>query len=178
MSSGRIVFVISALALLAGCGGAKPATDGASASAPASPASSSASAMPDATPAAAPAPPKPTQPPDVPPPPPDHPLDIGTQDAKDDLYCSGVIFAANPTPDSALNPVDQAVLEKNQMLGVALAENGVNKLIDQKVAHATHAAFISNAYADKAEADIKAKKARISLEKCVARAKALPPPPQ
>ena len=76
------------------------------------------------------------------------------------LLMAGMIFADNPTPDSALNPTDQAVLEKNQMLGVALAESGVNKLIDQKVAHATHSSFISNAYADKAEADIKAKKPR------------------
>lgn len=165
MLFGRTMIAISALALLMGCsGGDKAKIDGAS--------------SPQTTPAAAPAPPTPLPPPDVPPPPPEHPLDIGSQDAKDDLYCAGVIYAAYPTPDSALNPTDQAVLEKNQMLGEALAFAGIGKLIDQKVAHATHSAFISNAYADKAEADIQAKKERISLEKCMARAKALPPPPQ
>jgi hypothetical protein len=159
MPFGRNLIAAAALlASLAACGGEKQASAPAAAATTPTPRSAAT--------------------PDVPPPPPEHPLAIGSQDAKDDLYCAGVIFAANPTPDSALNPTDQAVLEKNQMLGVALAESGVNKLMDQKVAHATHSSMISNAYADKAADDIKAGKPRIKLKTCVARARALPPPPQ
>jgi hypothetical protein len=110
-----------------------------------------------------------------PPPPPADPLAVGSQDAKDDLYCAGVIFAANPSPPNALNPTDEAVLRKAQMLGIALAESGVNKLVVQKAAHATHSALISDAYAVQAAKDLEAGKTRISLDDCTARARALPP---
>jgi hypothetical protein len=123
--------------------------------------------------AAAEAPPAPQ--PVTPPPPPADPLAVGSQDAKDDLYCAGVIFAENPSPPNALNPTDEAVLRKAQMLGIALAESGVNKLVVQKAAHATHSALISDAYAIQAARDREAGKTRISLDDCTARAKALPP---
>jgi hypothetical protein len=117
----------------------------------------------------------PAEAPTVPPPPPADPLAVGSQDAKDDLYCAGVIFAANPSPDSALNPTDEAVLRKAQALGIMLAESGINKLVIEKAAHATHSALISDAYAAAAAKDFDANTPRISLDDCNARAKALPP---
>lgn len=119
--------------------------------------------------------PPPAAAPVTPPPPPADPLAVGSQDAKDDLYCAGVIFAENPSPPNALNPTDEAVLRKAQMLGIALAESGINKLVIEKAAHATHGALISDAYASQAAKDMKAGKPRISLDDCNARAKALPP---
>ena len=117
----------------------------------------------------------PAEAPIVPPPPPADPLAVGSQDAKDDLYCAGVIFAANPSPDSALNPTDEAVLRKAQALGIMLAEAGINKLVVEKAAHATHGALVSDAYAVAAAKDFDANTPRISLDDCNARAKALPP---
>jgi hypothetical protein len=110
-----------------------------------------------------------------PPPPPADPLSVGSQDAKDDLYCAGVIYIENPSPDGALNPTDEAVLRKAQALGIELAESGINKIVIQKAAHATHGALIADAYIDQAELDLKAKKPRIALADCYARARALPP---
>lgn len=109
------------------------------------------------------------------PPPPADPLAVGTQDAKDDLYCAGVIFIENPSPPDALNPVDEAVLRKAQVLGINLGESGINKLVTQKAAHATYGALIADAYTTLAAKDLKAKKPRISLEDCYARSRALPP---
>jgi hypothetical protein len=110
----------------------------------------------------------------TPPPPPADPLAVGSQEAKDDLYCAGIIFAENPSPPSALNPTDEAVLRKAQALGIVLAESGINRLVTEKAAHATHGALISDAYATLAAGDLKAKKPRISLDDCYARAKAMP----
>jgi hypothetical protein len=110
----------------------------------------------------------------IPPPPPADPLAVGSQDAKDDLYCAAIIFVSNPSPPSALNPVDEAVLRKAQMLGIVLAESGINKLVVQKAAHATHGGMISDAYTAQAGKDLAAKTPRISLEDCNARAQALP----
>lgn len=112
--------------------------------------------------------------PTAPPPAPDDPLAVGSQDAKDDLYCAAVIFVSNPSPPSALNPVDEAQLRKAQMLGIVLAESGINKLVIQKAAHATHGGMISDAYTEQAGKDLAAKTPRISLENCYARARALP----
>jgi len=110
----------------------------------------------------------------TPPPPPADPLAVGSQDAKDDLYCAGIIFVSFPSPPSALNPVDEAQLRKAQMLGVVLAESGINKLVVQKAAHATHGGVISDAYTEQAGHDLAAGTPRISLDACNARARALP----
>jgi hypothetical protein len=112
--------------------------------------------------------------PTAPPPAPADPLAVGSQDAKDDLYCAAVIFVSNPSPPSALNPVDEAQLRKAQMLGIVIAESGINKLVIQKAAHATHGGMISDAYTAQAGKDLAAKAPRISLETCYARARALP----
>jgi hypothetical protein len=118
----------------------------------------------------------PAEAPIQPPPPPADPLAVGSQDAKDDLYCAGIIFAANPSPDGALNPTDEAVLRRQQAFGIVLAESGINKLVAEKAAHATHGAIISEAYTDRAAKDLAAKKPRIPLETCYERAKATPIP--
>jgi hypothetical protein len=109
------------------------------------------------------------------PPPPADPLAAGSQDAKDDLYCSGIVFIENPSPPSALNPVDEAILRKAQALGTMLAESGINKLVKEKAAHATHGGAIADAYTARVVEDVRAKKPRISLDECYARARALPP---
>jgi len=150
-----ILRAASALALLALAACGQPPAD-----------KVAAAEAPPAAPAAAPI--------EQPPPPPADPLAVGSQDAKDDLYCAGLIFAENPSPDGALNPTDEAVLRKAQALGIILAESGINKLVEQKAAHATHGALIADAYTDQAGKDLAAKKPRIKLETCYERAKAVP----
>jgi hypothetical protein len=113
--------------------------------------------------------------PPPPPPPPSDPLSIGSQDAKDDLYCGGLILAAYPVPTSAMSPTDEARLIKNQNLGVSLADTGIDKLIAEGIAHATHAGAISEAYTTIAAADLEANTPRISMEECIRRGEALPP---
>ncbi len=150
----RETAIAALVAVLAACGG-PPATDGAAAQ--------------SAPPAAAPV---------QPPPPPADPLAVGSQDAKDDLYCAGIVFIENPSPPGALNPTDEAVLRKAQALGIALAESGINKLVAEKAVHATHSSMVADAYTDQAERDLMAKAPRIKPDACYARANALPPPPQ
>jgi hypothetical protein len=127
----------------------------------------------DANPTSAP---EPQAAPVTPPPPPDDPLAVGSQEAKDFLYCSAMIYAENPSPPNALNPIDEAILRKAQTLGFIIGEAGINKIVEEKAAHATHAAILSDAYADQVAKDLAANKPRISLDDCNARAKALPVP--
>ena len=137
-------------------------------------------AQPD--PAAAPAAPTSSAPtatastsaPSTPPPLPD-PLAVGSQDAKDDLYCSNVIFATY-APGEVLSPTDEAVRMKNEAMGMTIAQAGADKLMAQGVARVTQLGAISDAYADEVAKDIKAGKPRLSLETCMKRAAALPIP--
>ena len=103
-------------------------------------------------------------------------LGIGSQEARDALYCSALIYQENPDLSDALAPVDEALLRKAQMLGFIIGEFGINKLVAEKVAHATHARAISDAYAARVEKDAKAGKPRISLDDCNKRAAAIPMP--
>lgn len=111
-----------------------------------------------------------------PPPPPEAPMEIGSQTARDDLYCSALIFAANPMPDSGLNPMDEARLMKTHALALRIGDNGVNALVIAGDAHATHAGVIVDAYAAQAAADLAANAPRIALDACIARAEATPEP--
>lgn len=149
----RIVPVLALAVVLAACG-QKSADDGSAAAAPAPP----------------------VEAPTIPPPPPEHPLEVGSQAARDDLYCSAVIYANNPQPPNALNPIDEAILQKARTLGFIIGEEGINKLVTEKAAHATHAAVIADAYADQVDKDMKANKLRVSLDECNKRAAALPVP--
>lgn len=103
-------------------------------------------------------------------------LAVGTQDARDDLYCSALIYDANPDVSDALAPVDEALLRKAQALAFIVGEAGINKLVEAKAIHATHARAIADAYAAQVEKDVKAGTPRIPLEACNARAAAVPKP--
>ncbi len=115
------------------------------------------------------------QPPGVPPLPADL-LAVGTQDARDDLYCSALIYEENPDLSDALAPVDEALLRKAQALGFIIGEAGINKMVEAKAIHATQARAISDAYAAQVEKDMRAKTVRISLADCNTRAAAVPMP--
>ena len=103
-------------------------------------------------------------------------LGIGSQDARDALYCSALIYFENPDLSDALAPVDEALLRKAQTLGFIIGEYGINKLVAEKAAHATHARAISDAYAAQVEKDAKVGKPRIALADCNKRAAAIPIP--
>jgi hypothetical protein len=92
------------------------------------------------------------------------------------MYCSSLIYDANPDVSDALAPVDEALLRKAQALGFIIGEAGINKLVEEKAAHATHARAIGDAYTAQVEKDMKANTPRISLEECNRRAAALPRP--
>jgi hypothetical protein len=124
---------------------------------------------------AGPSPEAPQTRPGVPPPPAD-PLAVGSQEAKDDLYCSSLIYIENPDVSDALAPVEEAILRKAQTLGFLIGEAGINKLVAEKAVHATHARIVADAYNDQVATDVKAKKLRISLDECNKRATALPMP--
>ena len=153
----RIIFAALGAVALAACSGSAPAPEAASDAKLAGPA------------------PEAPQAPTVPAPPAD-PLAVGSQEAKDDLYCSAMIYIENPDVSDALAPVDEALLRKAQTLGFLIGEAGINKIVAEKAAHATHARIISDAYAAQVEKDIKAKKPRIPLDECNKRATALPIP--
>ena len=129
----------------------------------------------DAKLAAGPAPETPPTRPGVPPPPAD-PLAVGSQEARDDLYCSSLIYIENPDVSDALAPVEEALLRKAQTLAFLIGEAGINKLVTEKAVHATHARIVADAYNNQVMKDLKAKKPRISLDDCNARAAALPMP--
>ena len=155
---------LAAAAVLAACGSQQHDA------APASPAAALAEA-----PQQAPAPTAYPLPPGAPPLP-DDLLAIGSQEAHDDLYCSALIYEENPDVSDALAPVDEALLRKAQALGFVIGEAGINKLIAEKAAHATHARAIADAYAAQVEKDMRAKSVRISLDACNKRAAAVPMP--
>lgn len=103
-------------------------------------------------------------------------LDLGSRDARDALYCSALIYEENPDLSDALAPVDEALLRKAQALGFIIGEYGINKLVEEKAAHATHARAIADAYAAQVEKDVAARKPRISLDDCNTRARTIPVP--
>jgi hypothetical protein len=123
----------------------------------------------------APAPQAPSLPPGVPPLP-DDLMAAGSQQARDELYCSSLIYAENPDLSDALAPVDEAQLRKRQALGFIIGEAGINRMVTEKAIHATHARAIANAYATQVDKDLKAKAPRISLDECNKRAAAIPMP--
>lgn len=127
--------------------------------------------------AAEPAPPSasPALPPGVPPLPADL-LAAGSPQARDELYCSALIYAENPDVSDALAPVDEAQLRKRQALGFIIGEAGINRMVGEKAIHATHARAIADAYAAKVDKDLRAGAPRITLEDCNTRARAIPIP--
>jgi hypothetical protein len=94
------------------------------------------------------------------------PLTIGSTDAKDDLYCSGLIFAAYRAGDPAATLETQT--RRDYVL--ALADSGVARLLADHAAEKSETAGIADAQANAAEADFVAKAPRIALAACIARA--------
>ena len=98
---------------------------------------------------------------------------MGSQAAKDDIYCSGVLREHFNTLIKT-EGVDRAgdILELSRLLTGA----GVAKLRAENIAHAQDIGWVDfdNAHADKGIADYLAKSLRISAVACEARGKALP----
>ena len=105
-------------------------------------------------------------------------LDIGSQDAKDDLYCSGVIFNRYAPTSDALSPTEEAIRMRNQGVGMIIAQHGADMLMAEGVARVTQLGEIADAYGEKTAKDIRAGNTRIGLESCIKRAEALPKPAQ
>ena len=103
-------------------------------------------------------------------------LGAGSPEARDELYCSALIYAENPDVSDALAPVDEAQLRKRQALGFIIGEAGINRLVTEKAIHATHARAVADAYATLVDRDLKANAPRITLEDCNTRARAIPLP--
>ncbi len=107
-------------------------------------------------------------------------LAIGSQAAKDDFYCSGVLgaefdakIAVKFDPDKPETHPDAVVplMDMQKKLDTA----GVEKLKTEKLSDGGDWAFFTNAYGEKAEADYKAGALRIPVATCIERAKPLPP---
>ena len=152
--------VLSLTALLAACGSQQRET----------------TPVPATLATAEPAPPSASIPPPGVPPLPTDLLGAGSQQARDELYCSALIYAENPDLSDALAPVDEAQLRKRQALGFIIGESGINRLVTEKAIHATQARTIADAYAAQVDKDLKAKAPRISLDAGNTRARAIPMP--
>jgi hypothetical protein len=109
-------------------------------------------------------------------------LSLGSQDARDDLYCSGLVYAEHSANSNT--PADESMNQLNAVL--TLAEAGTKKLADQGVAVALTdpaaikpgviiTASVADAHTDKAKADYDARTPRIPLAACMQRAAALKP---
>ncbi|MEP7211228.1 MAG: hypothetical protein ABI740_10360 [Alphaproteobacteria bacterium] len=114
----------------------------------------------------------------TPPPPLANPLAVGSQAAKDDLYCSAVIFAKFAPPSSALSPTDEAIRMGKEGMGMVIGQAGADKLLAEGVARVTQLGAIADAYSDQVDKDARAGKVRLKSDECMKRAEALPQPPQ
>lgn len=105
----------------------------------------------------------------------DQPLEVGSQEARDHLYCAGLLEAANPVPEEALNPADEGRIFKARMQGMSLRLVGSSMLVEEKVALDSQVDRIANAWAEIGIRDLENGDPKISLEECGERADALPP---
>ncbi len=97
---------------------------------------------------------------------------LGSQDARDDLYCGGVVsaeFDAKIKTDHPDKVAPLIELQKN------LESAGIKKLRAEGVSKDGDWAYFTNAFGDKAKADYAANALRIQVATCVARAAPLPP---
>jgi hypothetical protein len=99
-------------------------------------------------------------------------LVIGSQAAKDDFYCSGVLGAEFNVKIKTDHPDKVAPLFDMQK---KLDSAGVEKLKVEKLSDGKDWAYFTGAYGDKAEADYAANVLRIPVATCVERASKLPP---
>jgi hypothetical protein len=116
--------------------------------------------------------------PSTPPPPLADPLAVGSQAAKDDLYCSAMIFAEYAPSSSALSPTDEAIRMRNEGMGMVIGQAGGDKLMAEGAARVTQLGAIADAYSDQVDRDAKAGKVRLKLDACMKRAETLPKPQQ
>ena len=93
---------------------------------------------------------------------------IGSDDAKDDLYCSGLIFALTRFTEYT----DPGEAQKQRDRVIALAERGTGKLIAAGDADKSQTAAIADAHSAKAMTDYGNGEPRIKLADCEARADA------
>jgi hypothetical protein len=104
--------------------------------------------------------------------PPANPMEVGSQEAKDDLYCSGVVFAVH---QSSKDDIASPEADKRRTAVIALAVAGTGKLKAEGVATDLTTGSIADAHSEKALADVNAGVPRIAFDTCMARAAALPP---
>jgi hypothetical protein len=101
------------------------------------------------------------------------PMTLGSQEARDDLYCSGVVFAIRNDSGDPLS----AEAQRMRDLVILLAEAGVKKLVAEGVATLATTAPIADAHSAAARADHEAGTLRIPVEACLARGEAADTPP-
>ncbi len=94
----------------------------------------------------------------------------GSQAAKDDMYCSGVLSAEFKARINDSHPDKASLILRDHE---ALDQAGINKLIAEGVTTEQASSGYSLAYGDKAQTDYDAKALRISVEDCSQRAAAL-----
>jgi hypothetical protein len=95
-------------------------------------------------------------------------ISIGSDDAKDDLYCSGLIYAAYSVSKDRETPEAQ----KQRDRVIVLAERGTGKLIAAGTADASQTGPIADAHSTRAMTDYSNGTPRIPLADCEARADA------
>jgi len=98
-------------------------------------------------------------------PPPLDPLIAGSDEARDDLYCSGLVYAAHRTMADELSPEAQA----RRVLIIALDEAGAAKLRAEGIVDPAQIVEIANAQGDAGFAEFEAGIARLSVADCEAR---------
>jgi hypothetical protein len=113
--------------------------------------------------------------PEEPPAPIDQPLEVGSQETRDDLYCAGLLEAANPVPQEALVPTEEGRIFKARMQAISLRLTASAMLVEEGAAHDSQVDRIADAWAKIAERDIDTGDHKITLEECADRADALPP---
>lgn len=97
---------------------------------------------------------------------------LGSQDARDDLYCSGVLSAEFDAKIKTDHPDKVAPLIEMQK---SLDSAGIKKLRAEGVSTGDDWAFFTNQFGEKVKADYAAKTLRIPVATCVERASKLPP---
>lgn len=93
------------------------------------------------------------------------PLLVGSSDARDDLYCSGLLFAAHRATADVLSEAAEA--RRNRV--IALGDAGVEKLLAAGAVDATQTGMVADAHAELAAADFAAGTPRISVAECEVR---------
>jgi hypothetical protein len=98
------------------------------------------------------------------------PFAVGSQDAKDDLYCAGVMTAANKAETSKPGVKDKQIYLSE---AIGLDSAGGVLLIKENNISFEVGQIIAKAWSDKAQADYAAGAPRLSKESCMARLKVI-----